>query len=172
MAKITLTGLGIKKLETGVKEVEYNGSIIEVMDYIPTPLKFALINDTLSLSYLNGIFNPLAIEAVFHALLIKETTNLSFSKSQSEHLVATYDLLNTTGLVDLVCDALGNEYDMIVEDLMKILDKIENKQKGFGEQLAEVLDSLRKALTELSTLDVENAELLKDVLEKIETPKQ
>lgn len=165
--KITLTGMGIKKLETGMKEIEYNDTIIEVIEYIPVYTKFAIINDTLKLSYLGGIFNPVAMEAVFHALLVEATTNISFSKKEQENLVNTYDLLNQSGIISVVCDALEGQYDMIVEDLMKVLEKNEGITKTLAEQITELVGSFSGALSELNNLKDEDVALIKDVMEKM-----
>lgn len=171
--KVTLTGMGLKKLEVGVREVDFNDSIIEVIEYIPTPTKFAIINDTLTISYVNGIFHPVAMEAAFHALLIEATTNINFSKKEQENLITTYDLLNKAGVIDVVCDELGDEYDRLVEDLMKVLDKNEGKVKSFAEQLAELVASFSGVIKELNDLDENDVALIKDVMDKMgTTPKQ
>ena len=81
--KLTLAGLGLKKLNVDTIEVDFNGAIIEVNTYIPTTLKFAIINDTIGLSMIGGIFNPIAIEAVFHALLVQQVTNINYSKASA-----------------------------------------------------------------------------------------
>lgn len=170
--KVTLTGMGLKKLEVGVKEVDFNDSVIEVIEYIPAPTKFAIINDTLNIAYVNGIFHPVAMEAAFHALLIEATTNINFSKKEQENLVMTYDLLNKAGIVDLVCDALEDEYDMIVEDLMKVLEKNEGRIKSFAEQLADLINAFSGAVNELSNISDDDVALLKEVMSKMELPKQ
>lgn len=171
--KLTLAGLGLKKLNVDTIEVDFNGAIIEVNTYIPTNLKFAIINDTLGLSLINGIFNPMAVEAVFHAILIQAVTNINYSKGQNEHLIETYDLINESGLVKVVCDALGDAYDELVEDLMLVLDKVENKQKTFAEQLSELVDSFSGVMNEVNSLDEENVKLIKDIVSNLEVaPKQ
>jgi hypothetical protein len=169
MAKITLGSLGIKKLNSSVIEIDYEGAPVEVMTYIPVPVKFAIINDAISLSYINGIFNPLAIEAVFHALLVDQLTNIAYTKVQQEHLIDTYDLLNESGLLQKICDALGDTYDEIVEDLMLILDKVENKQKTVAEQLTDLIKSISEGIGSLGSLDAENLELIKNVISKLES---
>lgn len=171
--KITLSGLGLKKLNVDTIEVDFNGAIIEVNTYIPTTLKFAIINDTIGLSMIGGIFNPIAIEAVFHALLVQQVTNINYSKGQNEHLIETYDIINESGLVKVVCDALGDAYDEIVEDLMLVLEKVENKQKTFAEQLSDLVNSFSEAINELSNLDEDNVKLIQDITSKMEVaPKQ
>lgn len=171
-SKVTLTGLGLKKLNVDTIEVDFNGAPIEVITYIPTTLKFAIINDTVGLSMVGGIFNPIAIEAVFHALLVQHVTNINYSKGQNEHLIETYDLINESGLVKVVCDALGDAYDEIVEDLMLVLDKIENKQKTFAEQLVDLVNSFSGVINDLNDLDEDNVKLIQDVVSKLEVVKK
>lgn len=170
--KTTLIGLGLKKLHVDTVEVEFNGAIFEVDTYIPVPKKFAIINDAIGLSYINGIFNPLAIEASFHALLVQQVTNIGFSKGQQQNLIDTYDLLNSSGLLEKVCDALGDTYDEIVEDLVNILGKLENTQKTFAEQLTDLIKSVKDILMEMENLTEDDFSLIKDVVAKMEVQKQ
>lgn len=173
MSKTTLTSLGLKKLSIKTVEINFNGAPIEVKTYMSTPMKFTIINDTITLSMINGIFNPVAIDAVFHAMLVQHMTNISYSKGQQEHLIETYDLINESGLLQLVCDALGDVYDDLVEDLMTVLDKVENKQRTLIEQLSDGVKTITEALSELNNLDEDSVALVKDVVSKLEVaPKQ
>ncbi len=168
--KTTLNALGVKALDLGTVELQYNDTVIYVDTYIPTQDKFAIINDTLALSFVNGIFNPVAVEAVFHALLFQSVTSIKYSKGQQESLITTYDLINASGLLKIVCDTLGEAYDEIVEDLMAILEKNEQKQKTVIEQVVDAVTAFSGVLQDVNNLDENSLDMIAKVMTNMQPP--
>ena len=65
MAKTTYASLKLKT-DTSVKEIEFNGNKIEVLQYLPIDDKYSLVNITLQKSKDGSIYHPLKKDMYFH----------------------------------------------------------------------------------------------------------
>ena len=61
MIKTSYANLKLK-VNTEVKSVDYNGNVIEVLQYLPIDDKYSLINITLQKAKEGSIYNPLKID--------------------------------------------------------------------------------------------------------------
>ena len=170
--KITLNSLGIKKLDIEPIELEIEeGKVIEVTPFLTTRDKVAIINDTMAISNIGGIYHPVILEAVFHALLIEKVTNIGYSKYQEENIIDTYDLLLAEGVINAVCSELGDVYNDAVEDLLEVIDRTNNNKKTFGEEVIAIVEKLKETIAELQTVNPENLSFLKDVVDTMNSNK-
>lgn len=115
MSKITYASLKLKP-NTDVKTVNYNGSEIEVLQYLPIDEKYTLVMTVLEQAKQNEIYNPLRVDTYFHLYLIYLYSNITFTDKQRENESKLYDTLCGNGITDLIIEAIPEEeYDMLYQ---------------------------------------------------------
>ena len=65
MAKITFTNLKLK-MDTSVSTIKFGDNEIEILKYLPIEDKDSLINLVVQNSFVDGIYDPLLIDTLFH----------------------------------------------------------------------------------------------------------
>lgn len=138
MAKVSFTNLKLKT-NNEIKEIEFNGQKIEVLQYLPIEEKYSLINITLQKAREGAIFNPIKLDIYFHLNLIYVYTNINLTEKQREDEFKLYDLLLSSGLLDQVIDAIpAEEYDYICEQI----DNLEEDLLNFDNTLASLVRNI------------------------------
>ena len=69
MAKVTYSSLKLKTKEE-IKEIDFNGTKIEVSQYLPAGDKIDLIDITLEKAKEGNIYNPIKVDLFFHLHLV------------------------------------------------------------------------------------------------------
>lgn len=138
MAKVSYTNLKLK-LNNEVKEIEFNGQKIEVLQYLPIEEKYSLVNITLQKAREGAVFNPIKLDMYFHLNLIYVYTNINFTEKQREDEAKLYDLLLSSGLLDKIIEAIpAEEYDYICEQI----DNLEEDLLNFDSTLASLVRNI------------------------------
>lgn len=138
MAKVSYTNLKLK-LNNEIKEIEFNGQKIEVLQYLPIEEKYSLVNITLQKAREGAIFNPIKLDVYFHLNLIYLYTNINFTDKQREDEFKLYDLLLSSGLLDQIIEAIpSEEYDYICEQI----DNLEEDLLNFDNTLASLVRNI------------------------------
>ena len=138
MAKVSYTNLKLK-LNNEIKEVEFNGQKIEVLQYLPIEEKYSLVNITLQKAREGAVFNPIKLDMYFHLNLIYVYTNINFTEKQREDEAKLYDLLLSSGLLDKIIEAIpAEEYDYICEQI----DNLEEDLLNFDNTLASLVRNI------------------------------
>lgn len=103
MAKVTFNKLGIKKVDESVKTVLFNDVEIEVKQYLPIQDKLTLIGNVIN-SAADGNRFPNNVKLVMYLSLemLFAYTNLTFTDKQKEDLIKLYDMVKSSGLIDMV----------------------------------------------------------------------
>jgi hypothetical protein len=123
MTKVTYSSLKLKTKED-IKEIDFNGSKIEVKQYLPISDKIDLIGITLQESKEGNLYNPLKVDMFFNLNIIYLYTNLTFTDKQKEDIDKLYDTLLTNGLIDAVIAAIPeNEYKYLLDMANERVDK-------------------------------------------------
>lgn len=123
MAKVSYASLKLKT-NTDVTIVDFNGTKIEVLKYLPIEDKYDLISITLQKSREDTLYNPLKVDMFFHLHLIYMYTNLSFTEKQREDEAKLYDTLSSNGLIDLVLESIDEyEYEILNTYLEETIDQ-------------------------------------------------
>lgn len=126
MSKVSYANLKLKT-DTSITEFDFNGTKIELLNYLPLEDKYDLIMITLQKSREGGIYNPLKLDAYFHLHLVYLYTNLSFTDKQRENEPKLYDTLKSNGFIDQMLMHINeNEYQEIIKCLN---DQIETELK-------------------------------------------
>ena len=173
MAKVSLTKLGLK-VNQDVKNIEFNGQIIEVKQYLPINEKLELISSVInSAADENNFSNPVK-ENVFLTLeILYHYTNINFTDKQKEDPVKLYDLVVSSGLVNKVTDLIPEEeLDEVINGVaqsVKAIYTYRNSVLGILESISQDYSALNLDATEIQQklADPDNMALLKQVLTKL-----
>ena len=123
MAQVTYSSLKLK-IKEDIKEIDFNGSKIEVKQYLPISDKIDLIDITLQKAKEENLHNPLKVDMFFHLNLVYLYTNIKFTDKQREEEDKLYDTLLSTGLIDAVIAAMPeNEYKYLLDMANEKVDK-------------------------------------------------
>lgn len=173
MAKISFTKLGLKANQD-VQQVEYNGQIIEVKQYLPVNDKLGLIADVINSSAdTNNFANPVKIDIFMALYIIEAYTNITFTDKQKEDPCKIYDMLQGNGLLDAIIKAIPEvEYLLLRSGVYRSIDAIyeyKNSVLGILEQVSADYSALEYEATDIQKKlnDPQNMELLRSVLSKL-----
>lgn len=165
MAKTTYASLKLKT-DTSVKEIEFNGSKIEVLQYLPIDDKYSLVNITLQKSKDGSIYHPLKKDMYFHLNLVYLYTNLSFTDKQREDESKLYDALQSSGLLNLILENIPEEeYEILYSFIEEYERDILNYQNTIAGIIANLIESLPARAEEMQKIvDNFNPENFQEVL--------
>lgn len=165
MAKVTYASLKLKT-DTSVKEVEFNGSKIGVLQYLPVDDKYSLVNITLQKSKDGSIYHPLKKDMYFHLNLVYLYTNLSFTDKQREDESKLYDTLQSSGLLSLILENIPEEeYETLYSFIEEYERDILNYQNTIAGIVANIIESLPARAEEMQKIvDNFNPENFQEVL--------
>ena len=173
MAKVALSKLGLK-VDNSVKEVEFNGQIIEVKQYLPMDSQLQLLANVVNQSQdENNFQNDLKADGFLILEIVKTLTNISFTDKQLEDEAKLYDMIVSSGLWEVVKAGLA---DGFYDNMVYYLRSISQHVYTYRTSVYAVLDALKKDYNGLN-FDIdnmakqiqngENVEFLKDVLTKL-----
>ena len=126
MAKVSYASLKLKT-KTDVKTFDYEGSTIEVLQYLPFEDKYSLIMITLQNALEEGIYNPLRLDMYFHLFLVYSYTNITFTDKQRENEFKLYDALKSNGLLDSVLSNIPESEYITLFDLLNEMVEVKTK---------------------------------------------
>lgn len=173
MAKLSFTKLGLAQ-NKAVINLNYNGQVVEVKQYLPVNDKLALISSVINLSAdENNFANPMKVSVYSVLEIIKHYTNINFTEKQMEDPCKIYDLFVGNGLSSMVLNAIPEvelaELLTGIEDsinavysyrnsVMGVLDIIQNDYDGMNLDAQNIQQAISNP---------ENLELLKNVMTKL-----
>lgn len=158
MAKVTYSSLKLKT-NTEVKTIDFNGSNIEVLQYLPVEDKYSLVNITLQKAKEGSIYNPVKKDLYFYLNLVYLYTNINFTEKQREDEFKLYDTLVSTGLLNMILEEIPeSEFEVLysyMEDLESdilnyknsvsgIVSEIINTLPGRAEEMQKIIDNFDK----------------------------
>ena len=136
MSKVSYANLKLK-IDTSVDTFDFNGTKIEVLNYLPLEEKLSLISIILQNCKENGIYNKAKVDALFHLYLVYEYTNLSFTDKQREDEMKIYDTLQSNGFIDMMLTHI-NEHEYT--ELLGYLNKQIEMELRYTTTVASVLN--------------------------------
>lgn len=138
MSKVSYASLKLSTDNT-VKNFDYNGKQIEILNYLPIEDKYDLIMTTLQKSREGDIYNTVKLDMYFHLHLIYLYTNLSFTDKQREDEMKIYDNLKSNHFIDsFLAEFSEEEYN---ELLFLMENEIKNEQT-YNLSLASMIKTL------------------------------
>lgn len=155
MAKITFSKLGLKTIpDTTNDSVEINGIEIPIKGYLTQQEKADLIAFVLENAVdSRGCFSPIRVETFWGIALVKWYGGISFTDKQIFDAGKTYDLLETNGVIDDICDAIPNdEYTFLKDMLNDTKDDITRYNNSFAGIIAAAANSAENMDNELTQI--------------------
>lgn len=175
MAKIAFSKLKLK-VDDSVKEVKLTDEIIiEVKQYLPIQEKLALIGRVIELAHMQdeNYSNPVKAAAFRDLEIVECYTNISFTDKQKEDPAKLYDLLYSTGTMNMILDNIPeDEYLNIkigIKDSIEAIYKYHNSVLGILDTIKEEYDDMQLGVSEIAQdlVNNENFAFVKDMLTNI-----
>lgn len=119
MKKIALTSV-LNNIKTkNNEEYKLNDLGVEVLSYLPLLDKYNLINITLQEAFDGKIYHPVKIEGAFYVYVVILYTNITFTEKQKTDIFKTYDLIMSSGLLNMILNNIPDEEFNTVLTLFK-----------------------------------------------------
>lgn len=173
MAKVSFKNLGLK-VDQGVKVITFNEQEIEVKQYLPVNDKLHIIENVINklLGEGNNFINPVKMKVYLALEVLYNYTNINFTDKQKEDEAKLYDMVVSSGLLNMVVDNILGEYNDLscgVYDTVSEIYKYNNSAMGIMEQISQNYSNLNIEASELQKkiADPNNLTLLKDIIEKL-----
>ena len=107
--------LNLKKIDKEVNIV-INNEKIAIKQYLPISNKIDLVQIALQQSLEDGVYNEGLLTAYFHTYLVMFYTDLEFTDEEKQDILSIYDILETNGIIEKVCNAIPKvEFDDLVD---------------------------------------------------------
>lgn len=175
MAKIPFTKLKCK-IEENIKEVSVGEDIvIEIKQYLPIQKKLELIGNVIMYAHEQdaNYSNPVKAAVIRDIEVVFAYTNIAFTEKQKEDIPKLYDLLKSSGVLNIIISNIPiEEYVEIVKGVeasIKSVYEYQNSAVGIIDTLKNKSDDLNINIEELIN-SIENPEslgTLKTIIEEI-----
>lgn len=140
------------------KIINFNGSEIQIVNYLSINDKYDLIMITLQKAFDNGIYNDLKLQMFFDLNIVYMYTNILFNTEDRVNELDLYDNLKNSGLIDIIKNEIDKEE---LNELWNLLQKTELKLYNYkGSFFAFILNAIEnlpikaeKALNILKQID-------------------
>lgn len=170
--KVGLTKLGLKK-NTNLINLEWNGQIIEIKEYLPIQEKLELISKIVNQSLdENNFANPARIEIFTLLEAMYAYTNINFTDKQKEDFLGLYDMIFSSGLWNTIKEKISNELDIIDLTVSNVVHEVyayKNSAVGILQAISEDYSNLDLDADKLKEkiADKENLKTLRNVMDKL-----
>ena len=153
MAKIGFTKLSLKR-KNEVKTITINNNQIEIKQYLPVNEKLDLIARVINGAHdQNNFPNPIKIEVIGTLEMIMAYTNISFTEKQREDEAKLYDTLLSSGLLDMIINAIPEDDYRELKEYIEILEqKLENNEKSMAAKLSDFMEMLPDKMKEAAEI--------------------
>lgn len=172
MAKVSFTKFGLKENKE-IKTIKFNEIEIEVKQYLPTSEKLTLISNVINCSHNTNFANPVLIEVYGTLEIIYAYTNINFTDKQKEDSLKLYDMLNSSGLADVIVSAIPQiEYETVIDGINDSVEAVyayENSVMGILDTIKQDYSSLKLDTDEITEKlsNEENLTLVKNIVTKL-----
>ena len=172
MAKVKFSKFKFESPE--VKTITFQGQEIEVKTYLPINDKLVMIENIINNSADDlKFYNVGKLELFFALEIVYNYTNISFTDKQKDDVCKLYDTIYSSGLYQLIIDAIGEEeiymcHDILMETVNSIY-KYNNSTMGILDAISQDYSALSLDASEIQKklADPENLSLLRDIMGKL-----
>ena len=134
-------------LENNVRYIDYHGSTIQVLSFLPCNDKNDLIVTTLQKSYSNNIYNFYKLKMYFNLHLVYLYSNIIFNVEDKANEDMLYDTLKRSGLLDKIINAIDPiERDELWHDLLEVKADLERYHYSLAGLMSTVAEELEEKL--------------------------
>lgn len=134
----------ITKADSQLIQVPFQDGIINIKSYISIEDKYDFATIIMQQSMeANGLYNPIKIEKYFNLYLAYMYTDIKFSEEDRADDSYIYDILETTGLFDLLYQTIPSEEIGILKNFVEELEiKLTNISTSVLGALVSIVNSL------------------------------
>lgn len=145
------------------KTINFNGSEIQVVNYLSAQDKYDLIMVTIQKAFEKGIYNEYKLKVYFDLHIVYMYTNIVFTAEDRADEVGLYDTLTNSGLIKLVKEQIDKEeLQSLWSDIKIIENKLYDYKGSLLTFLTEAIENLPgKAEKAMETLNQMDPALLK-----------
>lgn len=129
----------IKVEKSKYKTINFNGIDIKVYQYIMAQDMLDLINSVLQKSKESGYFSPFKVDLYTHLNIVYLVTDITFSQEDREDELALYDQLESSGLMQMIINALPANY---YQSILSFVEETINRIQDYNKTTAAVLNAL------------------------------
>lgn len=148
-----------KSIDKKNKIIHFNGSEIEIVNYLSANDKYDLIMITLQKSLDKNIYNPFKIDMYFDLNVVYLYTNIVFDAEVRADEASLYDTLKSSGLIDAVKAAIDEDELTVLKEYIYTLTKIITHYRntfgavvgGFIEQLPQNMEKAKEIIGEFDS---------------------
>lgn len=163
-----------KSINKENKVINFNGSEIQIVNYLSANDKYDLIMITLQKSLDKNIYNPFKIDMYFDLNIIYLYTNIIFSNEDRVDEVELYDILKRSGLIDAVKAEIDiNELEQLKSYIWLLTEMITKYRNTFGAVIGSFIEQLpanmEKAKDIIGEFEPEKYQGLLDIANQIKT---
>lgn len=129
--------------------ITFKDKEIKVLKYLPSIEKYNLLNTTLLQSTDDTvIINEYKLDMFFNINLAIAYTNIVFSKEEQDmELSDLYDKFKTSGLLDMIIDAIpDDEYAILYSSLVSNKEEYVSERKSVSYGIANAIEQISKKL--------------------------
>lgn len=145
--------LGKKVLPNNYKDITIStDKVIRVRQYLPIDDKIELINYVVdnSLDNTTGCFSPIRTNVFFSIGVLRQYCGINFG---DENVSSIYDLLEESGIIDIVMEAIPQDEMKYMEDLLNAttadISRYNNSAAGIIRSMSGDADSLGTSLDDI-----------------------
>ena len=125
------------------KTINFNGSEIEILSYLPTSDKYDLIMITLQKAFEKNIYNSFKLDVYFDLNVVYSYTNIIFSSEDRIDEGKLYDTLKQSGLIDKVKAEIDEEeLKYLKNSIISLSEVIIKYRNTFGSVIESFIEQL------------------------------
>ena len=141
------------KLKSDIKKITIADKEIEVIQYLPAEDKNSILELTIQEADRGTVVNTFALDCLFHLYIIFKYTNISFTEKQREDEAKLYDTLLSSGLLDMIINAIPEDDYKELKEYIEILEqKLENNEKSMAAKLSDFMEMLPDKMKEAAEI--------------------
>jgi hypothetical protein len=145
-----------KSIDKTNKIINFNGSEIQIVNYLSANDKYDLIMITLQKSFDKNIYNSFKLDVYFDLHIVYMYTNIMFSNEDKLDEMALYDTLKRSGFIDIIKSNIDeNELKELKEYIYTLSEVIIKYRNTFGavvgtfaQQLPENMEKAKELIGE------------------------
>lgn len=155
-----------KSINKENKVINFNGSEIQILNYLPISDKYELIMATIKKSYENEMFNPIKLNMYFNLYLIYMYTNIVINAEEKVNQDEVYDTFKSSGLLTLIKENMDKDELQDLEDkMLQTLNVIKEHNSSITGFLSNLLNEvMNKVGAGLETLKNVDPDILSNIL--------
>ena len=159
------------KVNNSLKVIKINNIDVAVKQYLPSADKNAILEIAMQQADQGTILNTFSLDAIFHTYLVIKYTDIAFSVNDKEDILALYDVLDSSGVINAVVHAIPEEeYTSLrdyLEEMVKNYTDYRNSARALVEKFAFFAPDAASKLKEVAdNFDVEKMQQIVKLADK------